>query len=199
MGPAAVGIRMHSGWGAVVALAREGRHIELLDRRRVSVAVQGMSGGKQPYHFVERLPLADAEAGLCEIAAAADGLAVEAMATVVGDLSAHGYAIESAAILLASPRTVPPLAKILASHASIHAAEGEFFRNVAWRACEGMHLHVAGFRERGLEEEARRVLGASFAGTVRELARVGKAAGPPWTADQKCAAWAAVLCLAKGC
>jgi hypothetical protein len=49
-------------------------------------------------------------------------------------------------------RNSSALSKILASHALIHTAEGEFFREAFSKACEGLDLSVTGFRERNLDE-----------------------------------------------
>lgn len=197
MKPAAAGIRMHSGWGALVVLSRQASGIELLERRRITVAAQEMPGAKQPYHFVEKLPIAEAEKCLAEFTTASEQLAGQAVGEVMQQAQTRGYRIVSAAILLASARTLPPLPKILSSHALIHTAEGEFFRTIAWQACDRMHIPVVGFRERDLEEQAQQLLGSSFALASRKLSAVGKAAGPPWTLDHKNAAWAALLSLAR--
>jgi hypothetical protein len=58
---AAIGIRAHSGWGALVAVANNGGMVEVLERRRVAVTIPGTPGANQPYHFAEKLKLAEAE------------------------------------------------------------------------------------------------------------------------------------------
>ncbi len=127
---AAIGVRMHSGWGALVAVANSGGAMEVLERRRVAVTTPGTPGVSQPYHFAKKLELAEAEKFLGNSFAASKRLALAAVQDVVGELRDRQYRVIGSAVLLASGRALPPLAKILASHALIHAAEGEFFREV---------------------------------------------------------------------
>src|SRR5438876_75201 len=57
MKPAAIGIRTHSGWGALVAVSNSAGSVEVVERRRVVIATPGTHGAKQPYHFAENLDL----------------------------------------------------------------------------------------------------------------------------------------------
>src|SRR5947208_2598466 len=50
---AAIGIRAHSGWGALVAISGSPGSLRIIDRRRVIVADDAIAGSKQPYHFSE--------------------------------------------------------------------------------------------------------------------------------------------------
>jgi hypothetical protein len=71
---------------------------------------------------------------------------------VVRELDGRHYRIVGSAVLLASGRPLPSLAKILGSHPLIHTAEGEFFRHAVRKACEGLKISVTAIRERELEE-----------------------------------------------
>jgi hypothetical protein len=116
---------------------------------------------------------------------------------VVGELRDRQYRVVGSAVLLASGRALPPLAKILASHAVIHAAEGEFFREVFSKACADLDLSVTGVRERDLDERVKTTLGKVAARMRRQISTLGRSLGPPWTADQKTAALAALIVLAN--
>ena len=48
MKTAAIGVRMHSGWGALVAVSNDGGTLEIIDRQRVSLTTSGARGGNQP-------------------------------------------------------------------------------------------------------------------------------------------------------
>ena len=61
MNPAAIGVKMHSGWGALVAVSHNSGKLEILDRRRIAVTIPGTPGAVQPYHFVENFKLEEAE------------------------------------------------------------------------------------------------------------------------------------------
>jgi hypothetical protein len=64
---AAIGVRMHSGWGALVAVSNSADTMEVIDRRRVAITTPGTSGANQPYHFAKNLGLPEAEKflGIC--------------------------------------------------------------------------------------------------------------------------------------
>jgi hypothetical protein len=194
---AAIGIRTHSGWGAVVAVTNSAGKVEVIDRRRVAITAPGTAGAKQPYHFAENLALPDAETFVGTCFAASESLALSALRQLLGELHDRHYRIVGSAVLLASGRPLPPLAKILASHAQIHAAEGEFFRRAFWKACESLDLAVTGLRERDLDECSRAAFGQAGPGIRQQISTLGRVLGPPWTQDQKAATLAALLVLAN--
>jgi hypothetical protein len=192
---AAIGVRMHSGWGALVAVANGADAVEVIDRRRIAITVSESPGANQPYHFAEKLDLAEAERFIENSFASATCLALASVREVVAELRGREYRVAGFAILLASGRPLPALAKILASHALIHAAEGEFFRKAFSKACEGLDLSVTGFRERDLDECVQTTFGKGAARVEQRVSTLGKSLGPPWTADQKTAALAALIVL----
>jgi hypothetical protein len=196
MKPAAIGVRMHSGWGALVAVSHSASStIEVVERWRVTVIPSGTAGAKQPYHFAKTLALADAEKFIGNCFAASKDLAQMAIREVVNELSGRQYRVVASAVLLASGRALPPLEKILASHAAIHTAEGEFFRDVFSKACHELSLPVTGFRERDLDQCLHAVFGKAATKLTQQVSTLGKSLGPPWTTDQKNAALAALLVL----
>ncbi len=178
MKAAAIGIRMHSGWGALVAVSTSAGSVEVIERRRVAITTPGTPGANQPYHTSKRLASA-------------------AVRDVVSELRGRQYRVVGSAVLLASGRPLPPLSKILASHALIHAAEGEFFREAFSEACEGLGLAVTGLRERDLDECVLTTFGKAAAQMQRQISTLGRFLGPPWTKDQKTAALAALVVLAN--
>ena len=193
---AAIGVRMHSGWGAFVAVSHHSGIVEVIARQRVSVTPGAARGGNQPYHFAKSLQFPEAEKFLEESFVAAKGLALAAVRNLAGELSDQ-YRVVGAAVLRASGRPLPPLAKILASHALIHAAEGEFFREVFSQACESLGLPVTGLRERDLDECVQTSFGKEAARMRQQISTVGRSLGPPWTQDQKMSALAALVVLSR--
>lgn len=194
---AAFGVHMHSGWGVLVAVSRDAHTVELLDRRRIVVADPEVPGAIQPYHFAAQLEPPKQEKHLAHCAAASSRLAAVAIAEVIKELNGRHYDVVGSAILLASGRAPPPLAKILAAHPLIHTAEGEFFRHAAHSACESLHIPVTTIRVRELDDQAKLAF-ANRAGQVQgSIASLGRLVGPPWTSDHKTAALAAALLLGR--
>lgn len=119
-----------------------------------------------------------------------------AVEQVVKDLHVCNYRIAGAALLLASGRSLPSLAKILVSHPLIHAAEGEFFRNAVKSSCDRLKIPVSSIREQELGEQAKAAFGNAAGGVQSRISTLGSSIGPPWTKDHKAAALAALLVLA---
>jgi len=198
MQPAAIGIRAHSGWGAVVIISRNHAAPVVVNRKRIAVTDPSVRGANQPYHFAQGQNLSAAERYLADCAAISERLAFQALAAIVKDLDHREFSAVGCAILLASGRSLPPVARILASHPLIHTAEGEFFRQAFWKAAERLDLQVTGIRERELDVRADAVFGVRSTKLKREIAALGGTVGPPWTTDQKLASLAACLVLEGG-
>lgn len=122
-------------------------------------------------------------------------MAQEALKQALADLGEGEYRVTSAAVLMAAGRSLPSLPDILASHPLIHTAEGEFFRKLAIDACRKLKIPVAQIREKELDEQAKSALGKKAALVWRRISTMGASIGPPWTADHKAAALAALLTL----
>jgi hypothetical protein len=193
----AVGIRVHSGWGALVAVAGTAANLEVIERRRIEIIDPHVVGAFQPYHFAKTLEIGPAKQHIARSAAASQQLALAAIGEVVGQLRDSGYNVIGASILLSSGRPLPPFEKILAAHPMIHAAEGEFFRQAFREACTSLKIPVSGIRERELASQAQATFGKSAATLQQKIAGMGRSLGPPWTSDQKNAALAAAIMLAQ--
>jgi hypothetical protein len=190
---AAFGIRVHSGWAVLVCVSGDPAAPEIVDRRRIVIIEPAMEGAKQPYHFVESLGLAEAERHLQKCAAVAQRLASQSIRAMLDAVSAGNYRVMGCAMLLASGRALPSLQKILASHALIHTAEGEFFRKIISEACESCQIPVMGIRERELDEQADATFGKAAFSVRQHISKLGKIVGSPWTQDEKTAALAALV------
>jgi hypothetical protein len=192
---AALGFRMHSGWGVLVAVSGDGDKAEVIDRRRISITDPAVPGANQPYHHAARLELQESEKHIANCAAASERLALAAIEQVLRELNGRDYQIVGSAVLLASGRPLPVLTKILVSHPLIHTAEGELFRNSIKNACEHLKIPVETIRERELEGRVKTTFGNSASRLQREIATAGSSIGPPWTKDHKASALAALLVL----
>jgi hypothetical protein len=192
---AALGLRTHSGWAALVAVTVSRAQLEIVERRRVELGDPAVAGPKQPYHEAEGRPLAEARRIVGAYAREARSRAEDALRSVIGDLHLRGVEVSDCALLTASGRPLPDLKRILASHALIHSADGELFREALLEAALSQRLRTTRIAEKTLLSEASDALGTPPGQLQRAVAEAGKTLGPPWTQDQKLAALAAWLCL----
>ena len=175
----ALGVRSHSGWAAYCVLAGDAKAPTIVARGRMTLC----DGHKQPFHEAEPMPFARAEAFIARCRAAADHLADEALKAL--------QPISCCCVLTASGKPLPDLRAVLASHALIHAAEGEFYRDAVAGACTRAGITVSRLRERDVDAEAEHL--TDWRAPVMAF---GKEMGAPWTQDEKLAALGAWLVLA---
>jgi hypothetical protein len=194
---AALGLRVHSGWAALVAIAGLPEPT-IIERRRIELADAETTGSTQPYHAAEALDLTGAQEFIQRCSEKAEVLAQSALQSVVHDLEQKGYQVVSCAVLLSSGRPGSTLATTLASHALIHTAEGELFRQAVIRASGRCGLSVTTVKERELYRRVAAELGLAREPLRKRLAELGAPLGPPWREDQKCATLVAWLTLAAG-
>ena len=192
---AALGCRSHSGWAAVVALAGPADSPQVIDRRRIEICNAGLRGSKQPYHTAEPMPFSDAQAFLERCARSTLPLATDALQATIGEIQERGYKAAQFGITLASGRPLPTLKNILASHALIHTAEGEFYRTALTNAARQCGLAILTIKERELYERASAHFRISGEQLEQRVTGLGKPLGPPWSQDQKYAALIAWLAL----
>ena len=195
MGKAALGLRAHSGWAALVAVAGTPGSIEVVERRRIELSASKAPGPRQPYHEAEGQKLEKARKIITRYSEEAGRLATEEFRAVLADLKTRGHFVVGCGLLLASGRPLPDLESILASHALIHSADGELFRDALAEAAKKHRLNLIRAREKEVVGEAASRLRLDPADLQRHVAGLGKTLGPPWTQDQKLAAVAAWLAL----
>jgi hypothetical protein len=195
MNPAALGLRVHSGWTALVALAIEKKQPVILARQRPHLVATFSYAYRQPYHTAEKMALAEASVFLQNQRAESLRLALSALRAAQAEVAQQGYKLTRSALLLASGRPLPELPQILASHALIHTADGEFFRKALLHACSRANLSVTKIKERELLATASAALGHKSETLARLMADLGKPLGSPWSQDEKFSALAAWLAL----
>lgn len=194
---AALGLRAHSGWAALVALAGSSESAMVVTRRRIETADPAVRGSKQPFHAAEPLDLQDAETLIKKCTESTRRLSRDALKLAVGDLRAKGFEVGGCGVILGSGRSLPALPAILASHALLHTAEGEFYRQALVEAGEHCGLRVVGVKEREAYDRGAAQLGLSVAALERRIAELGRGIGPPWTQDQKYAALVGWMALTR--
>jgi hypothetical protein len=161
---------------------------ELLARQRVQLIDAHDPESKQPYHTVEFLCVEEATGRLDGYMAVATRLAQDFIRVQSEQLQERGIALRSVGILDSSSRKQVSLPSILASHALIHAADGDHFRNALFVAADRCRLQVGRIPAKGLEAHAEKCLRLPVNRIFASVNKLGQGKGPPWGADQKKAA-----------
>jgi hypothetical protein len=194
---AALGFRVHSGWAAVVALSLEKNEPVVLQRERAHLVNTFTYTFRQPYHTAEKMPLAEARIFIAQVEKEAKQLAHRMIHGMQSELEKLEIKLTWGSLLLASGRPLPSLQQILASHALIHTADGELFREALSWAAKRCGLEIVGMKERELLECARQSLQIQPAVLLRRVTELGKPFGAPWSQDEKFAVLAAWLALSS--
>lgn len=160
----------------------------LLGRSRVALIDERDRDSKQPYHAVEFLCVEEATGRLDGYLSTATNLAHTSIHAQSEALRALGVLPRCVGILESSSRKQVLLSSILASHALIHAADGDHFRNALSGAAEQHRLHVYRVPARALETHAVERLKRPASRLLSVVNELGRGVGPPWGADQKKAA-----------
>src|SRR5580704_19046157 len=159
MNRAALGFRAHSGWTSMVAIALEDGSPLVLLRQRPHLVKTFTFEFRQPYHTAQKVPRPEARGVISRIQTEARGLAYSAIRSVQKKLQTEGYELKYCGLLLASGRPLPSLAQILESHALIHTADGELFRNVLLHACKRCGIETFTAKENELMGQPAEELG----------------------------------------
>jgi|SRR5215472_107560 len=197
MKQAAIGLRVHSGWAAMVAVCVEKGAPRVLGRERVHLVEEFSYRFRQPYHTAEKMKLDEAREFVGRVEAEAERLAYDAIQTLQRDLQKQGVQLARYGLLRASGRVLPAFEKILASHALIHTADGELFRDALSRAGKRCGIETVGIREKELLDRVKQALRIQPAVLLRRVTEIGKPFGSPWSQDEKFATLAAWLALSS--
>jgi|SRR5579863_1320703 len=192
---AALGLRVHSGWAAAVVVAGDPRSPAAITRRRIELVDHSTRDAKQPYHAAAEMDPKDAEKFIHQAIERTALHALHALSELIDGVRKNGHSVSGCGMLLASGRPLPALAATLASHALIHTAEGELFRNALANAARQQKLPVTAVRERDLYASAAGALGLPVDRLREHTSAMGRAVGSPWRQDEKLAALVAWLAL----
>ncbi len=192
---AAIGFRVHSGWAAVVAVCLDRGLPVVLARQRVHLVETFTYEFRQPYHTAEKMLDGQACEFISRMQAEARRLAYRAVRELASRTQEQGVKLTRCGLLLASGRPLPALDKILASHALIHTADGELFREALLHASARCGLRDFRIKDKELLARTGQVFRAKPNELMRRLTELGRSFGAPWSQDEKFATLAAWLAL----
>jgi hypothetical protein len=192
----ALGLKAHSGWAALVALAAPDGELEVVDRRRIELILpEDGHWAKQPYHAAEGLDAEDARDVVKRGIESARRLALREIRAAMKRARDARHEIAACAVLTSAPMPDWSVDEILAVHFRMHKAEGVLFRDALARATESSGLELVAILEKQLAEVAERTLATPRARLSERISALGKVVGAPWAKDQKDAALAALVAL----
>ena len=167
----------------------------VLARKRAHLVENFSYTFRQPYHTAEKMEIAEAREFVAGVRDEATRLALSAIRELQEHTRQQGAKLTYCALLLASGRALPELEKILASHALIHTADGELFRDALSNASKCSKLELFSVKEKELLAQASEILRAKPAALMKRITALGKSVGSPWSQDEKFATLAAWLAL----
>jgi hypothetical protein len=195
MKQAAVGFRVHSGWAALVTVSLEKGFPTVLARERVHLVETFTYEFRQPYHTAKKMPFDKGRDFIARVKSEARRFAHGAIHSMQTNLQERGFKLSRCGLVLASGKPLPALENILASHALIHTADGELFREAILHASARFGLSDFTIKERELWDVAGQTFRLKSADLLRRVTELGRPFGSPWSRDEKFATLAAWLAL----
>jgi hypothetical protein len=190
----ALGFRPHTGWSTVVAVGRERGAVQVVHRAQLKIGPAELPA--QVYHAAREVDRQEAAELVDRAAGEVGGLAAAGVGAVVAALRARGRYAVAAGVLVAGTAVPAELTRVLASHALLHAAEGDLYCRALADAAGRHGLALTLVPARDLTARAAGELGVDAAAVRDQLAALGRELGSPWRRDEKDATLAAVLALA---
>ena len=191
---AALGLRVKSGWAAVVLLSDAVDSPRLCDNRVIDLSDPRFPETRQPYHAAMGKLEADAK----KIKRRTDivqGATEQSITKLLADYRRKGYVITRASLVVGSQLDPATIAN---PHIRAHALEGQLFRSALEQALNGHGIRTAVLLEHDAYDKAATQLKKSSVDVQRAIQNLGRFTGGPWRAEQKLAALAAWVALCQG-
>lgn len=187
---AAIGLRARTARAIAVVLGEPATSPEFVLRDELTLADEDMPATLQPYHEVMELPWSESLIAVQPTIDAIQEIASACMTKLIRDLQSKDIRVKAIAVVGSTNR---PLERMGNPHIRAHAAEGILFRRVLEIAAKESRCACHGFGD-----ELDKIAKAELKSDVKKtLGRLGKIAGPPWRSDEKSAAIAAWIALAR--
>jgi hypothetical protein len=193
---AALGCRAHTGWAALVVVAGGVARPEVVLRRHGELGDPSGRVRRNVYHAARALEPA-AAADLVETAERiAAEQAAAALERTVREVAEKDAVVCSCAVVVGASREAR-LESILASHALVHAAEGRLYQRALMQGAESRGLDTIAIPKRSIWEQGEAALGLTRDELRDWIDQLRREVGPPWAQDQKLAALAGWIALAR--
>jgi hypothetical protein len=192
----ALGFRVKTGFAEGLTLVETESIPRVLARHHLELSDPADPHARFPYHTALELPESESAPIVERVTreVKARGLrglraAVEATRGESGEIELRGVGIVAG--------SVGDPARLGNPHMRAHALEGKLFREALEEAARELGLSWVTVPEKAQYEEAARAVGRDHAALQAGLVEMGRAAGRPWRAEEKAAALAAWIRLAR--
>lgn len=191
---AALGFRVKSGWAMAALLAGPSDKPQLVKCGPVLLSDPNIPQSKQPYHAGLELPQEEGEAVTRNLRNVVSHAAEKSVKELLEEAGAAAYDVRSAALVVGS--LVDP-ATLHNDHMKAHGFEGQLFRTVLEDALRLQNIACAVLLEKNAYETAAPALRMAPAKARRAVVSLGETHEGSWRAEEKLAALAAWMALAK--
>lgn len=191
----AVGAVVHSGWVILVTVTARDNVPVIVDRRRAPLIGGGLPS--MPVHHIPDGLDRDGLAALIDrVRTAAERYAEDALAALADAVRGR---CRLTALAHRAPRPLPDtLDGILDSYSATLIADGEMYLAALTRAAGLRGIPVATYARKREMETAADALGVDADAVAAFLKELRASLGPPWQADHRTAAAAAIGAVARG-
>jgi hypothetical protein len=193
---AALGCRAHTGWAALVVVTG-GAQPEVVLRARAELADPDGRVRRNAYHAARTLEPAAAAALVEAAGRIAAEQAAAALERTVREAADKGVLVRSCAVVVGASADGMRLETILASHALVHAAEGRLYQGALLEGAEARGLDAVAVPKKSIWEQGEAELAVARDELRHRLDELRRDVGAPWAEDQKLAALAAWIALAR--
>jgi len=190
--PAALGLRVKSGWAMAVLLAGSSSAPKLVRCQAILLSDPKIPQSKQPHHAALDRPEKEGKAiaeKLCHVVA---GAAKQSVQELLAQAAVDGYGVMGAVLVVGS--LVDP-ATLHNEHIRAHGLEGQLFRTALEDALREQRIPSRVLVEKNAYILASSALGKSAPQAKKIVAWLGESHDGAWRAEEKLAALAAWIAL----
>jgi hypothetical protein len=189
----AIGFRVKTGRATAVVMVGPGSDPRVLSRKSLQLFDPAIPESYQPWHAELELAADEAARVVPKALKAVERVAASALRELVDEVKPQGSI--SGIALVAGSSTDPE--SIRNPHMRAHAREGQLFPHALATAAKAMRITSITIVESEVFDTAAKRLGKTPASVKAAVTEFGRAIGKPWSAEEKCAAAAAWLALAR--
>lgn len=190
----ALGFRVKSGWARAVLLVGPVQSPQVVDQRVVHLSDPAVPESRQPYH-AGMGALEEDSSKIERRVQVVRRVTNRSVSELLQEMRRMGYPLRGAALAVGS--LIEPVS-IKNPHIRAHALEGQLFRTVLEEALRSCGLPCSVLMERHAYSKVAAVLARPEVEFKRAVADLGRLLDGRWRAEEKIAAVAAWMALAKG-